>query len=183
MNACALASSVSRSFFTAGFSVRSSAITAATCIAVGNVSFDDCPLLTSSFSCTSRFAPALAAEELGGAVREHFVHVHVGLRAGAGLPHDEGKMLVELARERFVRGSDDRAPLLLVEDAEGHVHGRRGFLHEHLRAHDFGRHRLAGEMEVMQAALGLRAPQPVLADFDVAHRVVFDACLLGHEEV
>src|SRR4051812_43713854 len=59
MNCFDLRASVSRSERTAGFSSRTSAITAATCIAVGNVSLDDWPRLTSSFGCTSRASPRL----------------------------------------------------------------------------------------------------------------------------
>src|SRR3546814_10397853 len=51
---------------------------------------------------------ALAAEDLVGAVGDHLVDIHVGLRARAGLPHDERKMLVPLARSHFAGGLDDR---------------------------------------------------------------------------
>ena len=41
---------------------------------------------------------ALAAQELAGAIGDDLVHVHVGLRAAAGLPDDQGKLGVVLAR-------------------------------------------------------------------------------------
>lgn len=37
-----------------------------------------------------------AAEDLNGAVRDHFVGVHVRLRAGTGLPHHEGEVVEQL---------------------------------------------------------------------------------------
>jgi hypothetical protein len=67
-------------------------------MAVGKVSFDDWPRLTWSLGWTGRLLAALAAEQLGGAVGDHLVGVHVGLGAGAGLPDDEREVVVELAR-------------------------------------------------------------------------------------
>ena len=52
--------------------------------------------------------PALAAQELAGAVGDHFVQVHVGLRAAAGLPDDERELVVVLAGDHFVGRGDDR---------------------------------------------------------------------------
>ena len=48
-----------------------------------------------------------AAQHLDRAVRDHLVGVHVGLRAGAGLPHHQREMLVELAVDHFLGGRDD----------------------------------------------------------------------------
>ena len=53
-----------------------------------------------------------AAEQLRGAVGEHLVHVHVALRAGAGLPDRERELVVVPAGEDFVGGGDDRVGLL-----------------------------------------------------------------------
>jgi len=63
--------------------------TAAICIAVGNVSLEDCPRLTWSFGWTGSLEP------ISGAVRDHLVGVHVGLGAAPSLPHDEREVLVE----------------------------------------------------------------------------------------
>ena len=43
------------------------------------------------------FAAQDAAREFDGAVADDFVDVHVGLRAAAGLPNAQGKVIVELA--------------------------------------------------------------------------------------
>ncbi len=53
------------------------------------------------------FGAALAAQKLIGAVGDHLVEVHVGLGAGTGLPHQQGKMIVELAVDHFLSGFDD----------------------------------------------------------------------------
>ena len=56
-NACALASSVSRSRSSAGNSASVDLVDGAMCITAGNVSFDDCPRLTSSFGWIGFFDP------------------------------------------------------------------------------------------------------------------------------
>ena len=101
---------------------------------------------------------ALAAQQLRRAIGQHLVHVHIGLRAGAGLPHHQREVRIELAVERLVGGLDDGRALFLVEHAQRHIGQRGGLFHLHLRHHHRMRHGLAGEMKVMQAALGLRAP-------------------------
>lgn len=50
------------------------------------------------------FAAHCAAEDFNGAVRNDFVGVHVGLRARAGLPDDEGKVVEEFKRGDFAGG-------------------------------------------------------------------------------
>ena len=47
------------------------------------------------------FGPHLAAEDFNRAVGDDLVRVHVGLRARSGLPDDQRKMIVELARDHF----------------------------------------------------------------------------------
>jgi hypothetical protein len=57
-NCVAFAAIASRSRVTAGVSVCTSSSAAAMCIAVGNVSFDDCDMLTSSLGCTGCLEPS-----------------------------------------------------------------------------------------------------------------------------
>ena len=56
--------------------------------------------------------PALAAHQLGGAIGEHLVHIHVRLGAGAGLPHHQRELVVPAAREDFVGGLRDGSALV-----------------------------------------------------------------------
>ena len=49
-----------------------------------------------------------AAEDLDGAVGDDFVGVHVGLRAGAGLPDDEGEVVEEFEVGDLAGGLLDR---------------------------------------------------------------------------
>ncbi len=57
----------------------------------------------------------LAAEQFVGAVRDHLVEIHVGLRAGSGLPHHQREMIVELAVDHLARGADDGAGAAAIE--------------------------------------------------------------------
>ena len=65
-----------------------------------------------------RFRAERAAEQLVGAVGDHLVDVHVGLGAGAGLPHDQRELIVELAVDDLLRGLDDGLGAARVERAK-----------------------------------------------------------------
>ncbi len=119
---------------------------------------------------------AAAAENFRRTVGEHLVHVHVGLGAGAGLPDHQGKFVVMLSGDDLVRCLDNGVAFLCVEQAEFDVHHRGGALHQRQRADQFHRHALARNSEVVKAALGLRAPQAVSRDFDLAETVSLHPC-------
>ena len=76
----------------------------------------------------------LAAEQFVGAVGDHLVEVHVGLRAGAGLPDHQREMIVELAVDHLARGADDGAGAALVEQAKLAIGFRRRKLDDAERA-------------------------------------------------
>ena len=151
---------------------------AAMCIAVGNVSFDDWPRLTWSFGWTGFLLPIVAAGQLDRAVRDHLVRVHVRLRAAAGLPDEQGKVIVERAVDHLVGrarrsarrsgcGSVPSSPLVsaaaFFRMPSARISGRGEVL--------------VADVEVVQRPLGLRAPVPVGGDRDLAHAVGFCACL------
>ena len=135
------------------------------------MSFDDWLILTWSLGCTGFFEPIDAAEHLDGAVGDHLVGVHVGLRAGAGLPDDQREMVVELAVDDFLRRLDDRLAELRVEPAELHVGFGRGALDDAERAHDRQRLLFPADLEIAERALRLRAPVAVGRDLDRAERI------------
>ena len=118
------------------------------------------------------------AGEFVGAVRQHFVHVHVGLRAGTGLPNDERELAIEFARQHVVSGADDEIGLLLLDAAEASVGLRGGFFDERHCVNERARQGFAADFEVLVAALRLRAPVGVGRDLYFAHGVVFSTC--GH---
>ena len=55
-----------------------------------------------------RFRAECAAKPLVRAIGDHLVDVHVGLRAGSGLPDHQRELIVELAGDNLVGDRDDR---------------------------------------------------------------------------
>ena len=101
---------------------------------------------------------ALAAHQLGAAVGQHLVHVHVALGARAGLPHGKREFGGMLAVEDFVGGGHDGVGLVLRQLAERAVDGGGGALDLGQRGYQFRRHFFGGNVEVVQGALGLGTP-------------------------
>ena len=128
-----------------------------------------------------RFLPTLAAEELGRAIGDHLVGVHVRLGAGAGLPDHQREMVVEGAGHDLVGSRHDRIGELAVQRTIALVHLRRRTLHDAERAHQGQRHALAADLEVLQAALGLRAPIARRVDLDRPERIRLDPYLARHQ--
>ena len=124
-----------------------------------------------------RFRAELAAEHLVGAVGDHLVDVHVGLGAGAGLPDHQREMIVELAVDHLLRGLDDGARAAGVEQAERAVDLGGGALDDAERADQRPRHALGADAEVLDRALGLRAPIAVGRHLDRAEAVGLGAGL------
>ncbi|MGF6922016.1 GNAT superfamily N-acetyltransferase [Paraburkholderia sp. 40] len=127
----------------------------------------------------ARFA-ALAAEQLARAVGDHLVQVHVGLRARAGLPDRQRKFVRMLAVDDLVGRLDDRAGLLLVEHTEAEVDlGGRALDHRE-RGDQLGRLLFRRNLEVLQRALRLRAPQAGVRHRDFAERVALHPYVFSH---
>jgi hypothetical protein len=104
------------------------------------------------------FRAQLAAEHLDRAVRNHLVGVHVGLRARAGLPHDEGEMVVKLAFQHLLRRRHNRFADRRVELAEVHIGFGRGALDDAERPDNRRRLLLPADLEIVARAFGLGAP-------------------------
>ena len=66
-----------------------------------------------------------AAQHLVGTVGDHLVEVHVALGAGARLPDDQRKVIVELAFDHLACGAGDGAGAARIEQSEFPV-GLRG---------------------------------------------------------
>ncbi len=75
-------------------------------------------------------AAKLAAGELDRAVRDHLVHVHVGLGARARLPDGQREVVVERAGDHLIGGAHDQLGPVGVEEAELPVDEGRRFLQE-----------------------------------------------------
>src|SRR5689334_11433927 len=119
--------------------------------------------------------------DLVGDVGDHLVRVHVRLRSAARLPHDEGKVVVELPRLDPRRSLRDGRSEVRVELAVLEVDERRSPLHDSERADHWTTEALAPDAEVLEAALRLRAPVTPLGDLDAAHGVGLDALAHGGE--
>jgi hypothetical protein len=124
-------------------------------------------------------AAARARQRFIGDPGDHFVDVHIGLRAAARLENGQRELVVILACPDRGGGTLDRLgercpqPVLAVDP-------RSRLFHRGLRVDDLDRHALVrGEGEVGQAALRLRAPIGVGRDFDGADGIGFGA-RLGH---
>ena len=131
-----------------------------------------------------RLAAERRAEQLVGPVGDHLVGVHVALGAGAGLPDHQRKMLGKRAVRHLLGGAYDgvgqarlQVPLLAVDH-------RGRLLDDAERAHERQRHGLGADPEILQAALGLRAPIAICRHFDGAEGVGLDAdgAIAGHRQ-
>ena len=100
-------------------------------------------------------------------------------RAGAGLVDVDRELAVVLARGDLVGGGGDRVGDVAVEHAELCV-GQGGGLLDAREGHDLGAlEASAGDREVLDRTLRLRAVQGVHGNAHLAHRVVLDAVLFG----
>jgi hypothetical protein len=127
-----------------------------------------------------RLVAALATENFVGAVGDDLVGVHVGLRAGAGLPHHQRKIIVEFTVDDFLRRLIDRLGDLFFQLAERQIGPRGGLFLDAERAYQRQRHTLVADGEVLHAALGLGAPVFIGRNLDLAHGVGFDANVTRH---
>ncbi len=116
---------------------------------------------------------ALAAQQFGGAIGQHLVEVHVALRARAGLPYRQRKLLRMLAGQDLVRRLSYGLRLLCWQQTQVAVDHGAGALDLGQRQHDLLRHALGRDMEVFERALRLRSPQPFGGDLDGAEGIAF----------
>ncbi|MNL18942.1 hypothetical protein D3C87_1401150 [compost metagenome] len=120
-------------------------------------------------------AADLAAQQLDGAVGDHFVEVHVGLRARAGLPDRKRELGRPLAGDDFLGGLLDGFGNLGLQHAQVAVGTGRAEL-EHGERLDQGRgHLLAADAEILARALGLGAPEMIGRYGHIPEAVFFDA--------
>jgi hypothetical protein len=58
------------------------------------------------------------SQQFAGAIGDDLIHVHVGLRAGAGLPHRQRKVRVVPTRDHLVRSRGNRDGEARVDEPE-----------------------------------------------------------------
>ena len=120
------------------------------------------------------------AEALRGHGSQDLVGVHVGAGAGARLEHVEREVIVEGAEGHLGRRVVDGRGDVLRDHAEAAVDRGRHPLDRAQGVDQFDGHRLAGDGEVLDRPLRLRAPQRRARDPDLAQRVVLDA-MVAHD--
>ena len=120
-------------------------------------------------------AAARPAQKLVGTTRDHFVGVHVGLGARAGLPNDQRKLVVMPTFGHFPCCRLDGLRQLALKVSEPCVHPRCRPLDVTERMDERGRHPLAADGKVLDGSLRLRAPVALAGNLDRTEAVGFRA--------
>ena len=151
------------------------ASTAATCIAVGNTSLDDWLLLTSSFGWTSRPSPrSPPSSSLARLASTSFTFMLVCV------PEPVCQTTSGNSSSCWPASTSSAAAMMaealrLVQQPQQVVDDGRGALDLHQRPDDLARLAFAGNVEILQRALGLRAPQPLGRNLDRPESIPFGA--------
>ena len=106
---------------------------------------------------------------------DHLVEVHVRRGAGPGLEDVEREGVGVLTVGHLVGGPRDRGRAVAGDHPEVAVHRRRAGLQQRQGADEPRLEGGAGDREVLDSALGLRTPERVGRDLDLAEGVVFGA--------
>src|SRR6266436_5030929 len=120
------------------------------------------------------FTAQNATGNLDSTIRDHFVGIHVRLRAATGLPDAQGKVIVQLADNYFIGSLFDEPQLVAREFPKFMIDDCGGFFENAQGADHFARHAIVADSEMDQAALGLRAPILVRGHFNLAHGIGFE---------
>src|SRR5262249_54803178 len=117
--------------------------------------------------------------DLGAAIGDDLVHVHVELGPAPGHPDVEGKHVPVLAGEDLVADLDDQPVSLGAETAAGEIGVGCGLLEDRERVDELPGDEVLSDAEVLERALGLGAPQLVCGNADLSQAVAFRTCR-GH---
>ena len=117
----------------------------------------------------------LAAQQLGGAIGDDLVAVHVEADAGARLENVHHEFLVPLALLNFLGGLDDGVGGLLIHQAEFAIGEGRSFLHHRDSADQRRVRAQSADGKVLDRARGLNAVVNVGGNFFEAERVFLGA--------
>jgi len=120
-------------------------------------------------------APQLRAGDLAAAVGDHLIHIHVELRATARHPYVQREHVMMLAGEDLVADLNDQLMMLVVEPSACMICIRGGFLKDGVSRNHFAWDQVLANTEVLQGALGLRAPEFVSRNIYFAEAICFFA--------
>ena len=118
-------------------------------------------------------------EDLGRAVGDDLIRVHVGGRAGPGLVDVDDELVVELAVGNLERRLLHRLGLFRFEPFEVGVGLRRGPLDQTQGPDHAACQPQLADREVDQGPLRRGAVVGILRHCHLTHRVAFEACLHG----
>src|SRR6266403_6393999 len=122
-----------------------------------------------------RLAAECRARELAATVGNDLVHVHVELGAAAGHPDMQREHVVMLTRQDLIADLDDLAVRQGVEPAALVVGVGRGLFEDGIGGDHFAGHQVSADAEMLERALGLRAPELVDRYRYLTQAVGFDA--------
>ena len=122
----------------------------------------------------------LPLQQLPGPVRQHLVHVHVALGAGAGLPDRQRKLVGPLAIHDLLRRLRHGLRHFGRQLAQRAIHARTGLLDPRQRLHEGRRAAFGGYGKKVQRALRLRAPQAIGRYLHRPQAVVFQTVFHDH---
>lgn len=120
----------------------------------------------------------VTVDDFGGAIGDHFVHVHIGLRARARLPNGEREVAAELTLKNVLTGLSDGLVATFIELTKGEVRRSASLLQVGESLGDFLRHLFNTDREVVVTTLRLSTPVLGVVDFHFAHGVFFDTNFL-----
>ena len=175
--------SASRNARTLGTSRRVRSSAAATCMAVGNVSLDDCDMFTWSFGWIGSLLPSLPpASSIARFAMTSFAFMLVWVPEPV-CQTESGKWssswpAITSSAARTISSARrlSRRPSFWLTSAAAFFRRPRG-------ANDRDGHPVVADREMVERALGLSAPVAVGADFDPPHAVALDAGLRSHTDL
>src|SRR3974390_3186651 len=109
--------------------------------------------------------------ELATPIGDHFINVHVELRATARHPNMQGEHLVMLARENFIARLHDQFIALIIEPFAMLVGDGGGLLQGGVGRDHFTGDQVSSDTEMLERALGLRTPKLLCWYFNDAEAV------------
>src|SRR6202041_3565363 len=120
-----------------------------------------------------RLAPQRRAGNLATPIGDPLIHIHIELSAAAGHPYVQREHVVMLARKNLVADLHDQIVAFLFEPFARVVGVGGGFLQGGVGSDHFTRNQILADAEVLQRALGLRAPQLVSRNIYFAKAIGF----------
>jgi hypothetical protein len=114
------------------------------------------------------------AQDLVGAVGDHFVGIHVVAGARTGLERIDDKLVLPASVDDFLGRLDNGLATFLVKHAQVHVHQRRCLLDDGHAPHKGAIRSQAADAKVVHSAHGLGTIERAGRYLDLAQRVLFD---------